>query len=107
MLPVVPGDAFMEFLQMSHFASHVNETFATDIDGHSAVFILLEVLPMQAHAFAGKVREPFALLFRNEAAVVFPQRIYTMRNEAMGELGIFLVPVARDREGFLYQAVFN
>jgi hypothetical protein len=25
----------------------------------------------------------------------------------VGEVGIFLVPVAQEREGFLYQAVFN
>jgi len=25
----------------------------------------------------------------------------------VGELGIFLVPVAQERAGFLYQAVFN
>jgi hypothetical protein len=30
-----------------------------------------------------------------------------MKHEAIGEVGIFLVPVARDQEGFLYQAVFN
>lgn len=97
----------MEFLQISHFAGRVNETFSVDIDGHGVVFTLLEVLPMPAHATPGGVREPFALLFRNEAAVVFPQRIYAMTNASMGEIGIFLVPVARDREGFLYQAIFN
>jgi hypothetical protein len=30
-----------------------------------------------------------------------------MRHPRLGEIGIFLVPVAREREGFLYQAVFN
>ena len=30
-----------------------------------------------------------------------------MRHESVGEIGIMLVPVAREREGFLYQAIFN
>jgi hypothetical protein len=30
-----------------------------------------------------------------------------MRHESMGEQAIFVVPVARDATGFLYQAVFN
>ena len=38
---------------------------------------------------------------------LFPQQTYAMRHEALGEVGIFLVPVAQERDGFLYQAVFN
>jgi hypothetical protein len=53
------------------------------------------------------VRAPFSLLFRHEAAIVFPQKIYQMKHAAIGEFGIFLVPIARDRTGFIYQAVFN
>jgi hypothetical protein len=53
------------------------------------------------------VREPFSLLFRNESAVLFPQRTYAMSHDGVGEFGIFLVPIARDRDGFIYQALFN
>lgn len=30
-----------------------------------------------------------------------------MKHAAIGEFGIFLVPVARDQTGFIYQALFN
>ncbi|WP_419584918.1 DUF6916 family protein [Stutzerimonas stutzeri] len=30
-----------------------------------------------------------------------------MRHHGLGEFGIFLVPIARDRTGFIYQALFN
>jgi hypothetical protein len=30
-----------------------------------------------------------------------------MRHADIGEVGIFLVPVAREQAGFLYQAIFN
>jgi hypothetical protein len=30
-----------------------------------------------------------------------------MRHPRVGDVGIFLVPIARDRDGFLYQALFN
>jgi len=30
-----------------------------------------------------------------------------MQHAALGEFGIFLVPIARDRTGFIYQALFN
>jgi len=97
----------MEFLQLAHFATRLNETFAVDIDGQTTSFTLLEARPLAFRAMPGMVREPFSLIFRHEAAVVFPQRIYAMTNPAIGEFGIFLVPVARDRDGFLYEAVFN
>jgi len=100
------GDV-MQFFQLSHFAGHLNETFKVDIDQISTSFVLVEARPLPYRPTAGMVREPFSLLFRNEAAVVFPQRIYSIRHDSLGEFGIFLVPIARDRDGFIYQALFN
>lgn len=97
----------MQFLQLSHFASRLNETFHVVIEGQDTAFVLVEAVPLQGPPTPGTVREPFSLLFHHVAAVVFPQRIYPMRHDAMGEFGIFLVPIARDRDGFVYQAVFN
>jgi hypothetical protein len=53
------------------------------------------------------MRAPFSLLFRNTAPILFPQQMYPLRHPRMGEIGIFLVPIAQERAGFLYQAVFN
>ena len=53
------------------------------------------------------MRAPFSLLFRNTAPIVFPQQMYPMRHDKLGELGIFIVPIAQERGGFLYQAIFN
>lgn len=97
----------MQFLRLDQFAAHLNETFMVDIENVRTPFVLVEARPLQHQPMPGLVREPFSLLFRHEAAVVFPQRTYSMHNEAMGDLGIFLVPIARDRNGFIYQALFN
>jgi len=53
------------------------------------------------------MRAPFSLLFRSAAAVLFPQQTYTVRHSVIGEFALFLVPVAQERDGFIYQAVFN
>ena len=97
----------MQILQLEHFAGRLNETFTVDVAESRAPFVLVEARPLNDSPLAGQSRHPFSLLFRNEAAIVFPQRIYSMHHEATGEFGIFLVAVARDRDGFLYQAVFN
>jgi len=98
----------MQFFALEHFAGHVGETFtvALDHDGN-APFALVEARPLPVQAFHGMVRAPFSLLFRHEAAIVFPQKIYQMKHAAIGEFGIFLVPIARDQTGFIYQALFN
>ncbi|WP_414495963.1 DUF6916 family protein [Stenotrophomonas maltophilia] len=97
----------MHFFQLDQFAAHLNETFNAQIEDTGVPFVLVEAAPMPDRPVAGQMRAPFSLLFRNESAVLFPQRIYTMRHHGMGEFGIFLVPIARDRSGFIYQALFN
>lgn len=106
----VRGSAAMQFLALEHFATHLNETFAVTLDSLGQTpFVLVEArpLPMTGGPIPGMVRAPFSLLFRNESAILLPQKIYQMTHVAMGEFGIFLVPIARDRDGFIYQAVFN
>lgn len=97
----------MSFLMLEDFAPRLNEAFSVEIGGSSATFTLVQVQPLPADQVHGLVRAPFSLIFHHAAAVVFPQRIYQMENPAMGGFGIFLVPVARNQDGFLYQAVFS
>lgn len=97
----------MRFLQLSDFAGRIGDAFSVDVEGQATSFILVEAVRLPSRPVPGMVREPFSLVFRHEAAVVFPQRIYAMNGSTLGDFGIFLVPVARDRDGFLYQAVFN
>jgi len=95
----------MELLTLEHFAGSVNETFAAELNEGEISFVLVEARPLPIKTAAP--RTPFSLLFRNTSSFLFPQQIYRMRHARLGEVGIFLVPVARERDGFLYQAVFN
>lgn len=98
----------MDLLTLDHFARHVNETFSAVMNGGEIPFVLVEARALNSsQVVPGAARAPFSLLFRNGSAFLFPQQIYVMRHAGIGEVGIFLVPIAREREGFLYQAVFN
>lgn len=98
----------MRLLMLEDFAGSVNETFTASLAGMNLDFVLVEAAPLpQAGAARPVARAPFSLLFRNTATVLFPQQIYPMRHPRLGELGIFLVPIAQERAGFLYQAIFN
>lgn len=96
----------MTVLTLEHFAARVNETFIAASDGNAA-FVLKEVQPLPSATLEGLMRKPFSLLFHNSSPILFSQKIFQMQHDAFGEVGIFLVPVARDSHGFLYQAVFN
>jgi uncharacterized protein DUF6916 len=96
----------MDLLTLDHFAGCINETFAAHLDDVEVPFVLVEARPLETRA-PNALRAPFSLLFRNGSAFLFPQKIYVMRHERIGEVGIFLVPVAQERAGFLYQAIFN
>lgn len=52
-------------------------------------------------------QEQFSLRFRGDSGQVFPQRIYPIKHDAIGDFELFLVPVARDDSGTYYEAVFN
>lgn len=98
----------MQLLTLEHFAGCVNEPFSAALNGMDMEFVLVEARPLPPPSpSANAARAPFSLLFRNTSPVLFPQQIYPMRHARIGEVGIFLVPIAQERAGFLYQAVFN
>lgn len=96
----------MELMTLEHFAGCVNETFHAALNDGEIEFVLVEARPLAAQV-PNQARAAFSLLFRNTALFLFPQQIYQMRHPRIGEVGIFLVPIAREQQGFLYQAVFN
>ena len=96
----------MDLLTLEHFSGCVNETFIASLNEGEIEFVLVEARALPTR-IPNAMRAPFSLLFRNIAVFLFPQQIYQMRHPSIGEVGIFLVPIAREREGFLYQATFN
>jgi hypothetical protein len=70
------------------------------------VLDLIEVAP-GAEPPAGRPRRSFSLLFRGPQRLYLPQRIYRLEHDAIGALDLFLVPIAPDSQGSLFQAVFN
>ncbi len=49
----------------------------------------------------------FSLYFLGSEDFTLPQGTYRINHEQLGEMMIFLVPTARDNNGFKYEAVFN
>ncbi|AJP72626.1 DUF6916 family protein [Sphingomonas hengshuiensis] len=97
----------MEIRTIHSFASAANQEFEIDMGASAVTATLIEVKPLQSYKFIGQRRDPFSLLFRSRSPVILPQKTYRVKNPTLGELDMFLVPVAREGADIVYQAVFN
>lgn len=96
-------------LVLDSFQPHVGSAFVLNHPDAEETFTLVAVTELPAHDHPLKKRDPFSLFFRGgRTDLQFDQQILPLKHEAMGELEIFLVPIARNEDGTIrYQAVFN
>lgn len=97
----------MQDLTLEHFVGHLNKDFTVATEHGGTPFTLIEAQAAGTTLPQGMTRLPFSLLFHSAAEMLFPQGVYRVNHPEMGELEIFLVPVARHSPGFVYQAIFN
>jgi len=97
----------MRMVSLEEFASAANQGFDLALGESSTPLTLVEMKPLPVQPYPGMMRAPFSLIFRGASPVVLPQKLYSLNNATLGRLELFLVPVGRDREGVLYQALFN
>ena len=89
------------------FACHINETFEVGVGEAAVEMTLMQATKGAPREWEGLRKEPFSLLFKCAKPVIFPQRIYAFKNASFGKMDIFIVPVGREKDGIVYQAVFN
>lgn len=93
-----------EILNLSSFSPHLNTKFRVRANEQSVV----ETELITAEDMGSTPRqERFSLVFRGPHEQFLAQGTYTVEHDEMGTLGLFLVPIARDDDGFQYEAVFN
>ncbi|MEI9988236.1 MAG: hypothetical protein WDN69_37135 [Aliidongia sp.] len=97
----------MRILTFETFRPHLNSTFALGLGESSIELTLTQATKQPVQPFPGMMREPFSLIFRSGTPVVLPQRLYPLKHQEMGRLDIFIVPIGRDPQGIVYQALFN
>jgi hypothetical protein len=97
----------MGFLQFESFGPRVSETFRLVLGAGGVDMTLLLAQKLPNRPYPGQIREPFRLHLKSPHRTILPQAIYRFENDAMGKLDIFIVPVARDRDGIIYEAIFN
>lgn len=104
-----------EILTIGQFRPLIDKPFWLEPEGVGRVELLLaEVID---HGPGLDIGDPgrdrtFSLIFRGgllgpEKNMYLRQGTYTLKQEDLGSLDIFLVPIGPDRDGMRYEAVFN
>ncbi|MCS7459127.1 hypothetical protein N0M98_03145 [Paenibacillus doosanensis] len=88
---------------LADFQSVLYSRFQAESDSGPVELKLTEVEVKQASPQA----EQFSLLLKGPEAPFLPQQMYRMNHEQLGELDLFMVPVGKGKDGFLYEIVFN
>ncbi len=106
-------------LTHQHFAPLVGQHFRTEWEGGATELRLSEVRPLPAprrRDSAGVVsavtegpfrQEPFSLMFNGPLETFLEQRMYRMTPANGDSVEIFLVPIRRESDSYVYQAVFG
>lgn len=96
-----------DLLTIEDFKPFQGESFTTRMENMDPVTLtLIKVEPLgQETQPAGRI--PFALLFRGPGKIHLEQKIYRLAHGQKGRFDLFLVPVGPDRDGMLYEAIFN
>lgn len=90
------------------FADKVGGVFAlAETAVPSVPLVLAEATPLDPAMGLPGVRPPFSLMFVANEPNVLPQGLYRLKNDGLGEVEIFLVPVGKDAKGVSYNATFN
>ena len=95
----------LEKMRREDFEPHLNTTFRVPRGGEEP--LELELVEIAGGDGRFEHSYSFSLFFRGGPHFVLQQHTFTLEHDALGTLDIFLVPVARDPDGFRYEAVFN
>lgn len=97
-------EALLTLPRASSFTELVGSTFEV-LDVPPATFEL-KMIKVVEHAKSDR-QEAFSVFFIGPLERFMQQGIRKVRHTQLGELEVFLVPVAKTNEGFEYEAAFN
>ena len=96
-----------DLLEKDAFHERLGEEFRIEYGAEQSLIATLhEVTGVPADC---EKREPFSILFLAPMEPILDQSIYAVRNESLGDLDLFLVPLGptKDSDGMIYEAVFT
>lgn len=97
----------LDTLTSDDFVPRVDEPFETSIDSTPVVLKLVDVDVMDERYSRPDARLSFSLTFHGPSEPLLPQGTYTLRNETLGALEVFSVPLGPGDGVLRYEVVFS
>ena len=94
----------LDSLHYEDFAPHINTRFQMQL-GEAGV-LEIELLSVEDKSPSPR-QEQFVLTFRAPQNAPPQQGLFQLQHTALGDGTLFLVPIGRDAQGLIYEAVFN
>ncbi len=99
-------DFSAERLKKDGFVVACNSEFLISMIDQPIVALALQLAELRSRP-APPGFEQFSLLFQGPAEPALEQGIYRFQHAKLGELDLFMVPVARNREGIQYEVCIS
>lgn len=98
----------LDELTIDDFSKCLNQEFLIQVSGREPLQTeLIEVRGLAPPDDDPDRRQPFSLIFLGPEDAPLKQGIFTVENETLGKLGIFLVTLGPDRDGMRHECVFT
>lgn len=97
-------DSAMDSLHYADFAPHINTRFQVQLNDNEIMEIQLVGVDEKT---SSPRQEQFALTFRAPGNAPPHQWLYHLQHEQLGSGKLFLVPIGREGDALIYEAVFN
>jgi len=91
-------------LEHEEFSKHLNTTFRIYVNETETVESELSSV---SERMVSPRQERFSIVFRTSNDFFLGQGMRRFDHDQMGSFDLFIVPIARDDEGTLYESVFN
>ena len=86
------------------FQSHLNETFTVHVEGHDPIPLSLVEVDKRIDT---ERQSSFSIYFTGPTHVQLKQATFLISHDKLGELELFVVPVAQTEEYFKYESIFS
>ncbi len=98
----------LDKLTKDDFAKCLNQKFLVHVNEQEPIETeLIEVRGLTAPDDSLELRQPFSVILRGPKDIQLQQGTFTVANETLGEIGIFLVTLGPDDEGMRHETVFG
>lgn len=94
----------LEQIKPTTLAEYVGTQFQVLVNLPEPFFITLTAIKEIAKT---NRQEIFSYFFQGPPSILLPQATYRLKHEQFGEIDLFLVPVAKNKDGFEYESAFN